>query len=230
MKYAVELTDEQKAQLKVVTKIDIPADCVRGSFVKIFKFELNTQNGAMEKSVQVLVPKSATATLAALRSAAKMAYTQGWGNRAPLPGFRNPLRDGDKEGGPAMGGLPSTKRAGQCPEYDNHFFFNCKNTKEIVVKNQRNEDILLDGTGIKSGDYLRVICVAYPYETGGAGVAFSLRGVQLFRAGEALGGDGSNAGDDMEAVPMAEDMGASADLDKAFGGQQQPTEDNNNPF
>lgn len=225
MKYATELSEDQKAQLKVVTQVDIP---VRGSFVKVFKFELNTQNGQQEKSVQVLVPKEAAATIAALRSAAKMAYIQGWGDQPALPGFRNPLRDGDKEGGPALGGLPVGKTAGQNPEYNNHFFFNCKNTKEIMVKNQRNEDIMLDGAGIKSGDYLRVSCVAYPYETGGKGVAFSLRGVQLIRVGEALGGDGSNASNDFDAVPMAEDMGASSDLDKAFDGEQTPAGDN--PF
>jgi len=230
MKYATELTDEQKAQLKVVTTLEHP---VRGSYIKIFKFEENKQNGKLEKSVQVLVPKEATETIKALRNAAKMAYIQGWGNKAPLPGFRNPLRDGDKEGGPDLGGLPKGKRVGQMPEFNNHFFFNCKNTQDIVIKNQRNEDILEQGSGIKSGDYLRISCVAYPYNTGGDGIAFSLRGVQLLKEGEALGGDGSSAANDFGEVPMAEDMGASGDIFKDGNQASQealPAGDSNNPF
>lgn len=215
----MEFTEDDKAKLKVVTTIEFP---VRASFVKVMKAELNDLNNKMEFSVQCLVPKESKKTVESLRQAAKMAFKQGvskgfWpAGKAPA-GFKNPLRDGDMAGGVALGGLPDGMEPGDKPEYDNHLFFNCKNTKKVVVKDQKNNDIIDDETVIESGDYVRISCVAYPYNTKSKGVAFSLRGIQLYKKGESLGGGGS-ATNDFGEVPMSEDMaGAGAELDDMFG-------------
>jgi len=213
-----ELTEDEVAYLKVVTTIKNP---IRASFVKVMKAELNDLNDQMEYSVQCLVPKSATETIKDLQNAAKMAFKQGvvkgfW-EAGKLPGgFKNPLRDGDKAGGVALGGLPDGTEPGDKVEYNNHYFFNCKNTKKIVVKDQKNRDIIDDETIIKSGDYVRISLVAYPYNKKSKGIAFSLRGIQLLKEGEALGGGGS-AANDFGEVPMSEDMGDTGDeLDDMF--------------
>ena len=173
-----ELTEAEEAKLKVVTTVEFPC---RASYVKIANAELNDLNGKMEFSLSVLIPKEAAKTLASLRQAATLAYKRKFGNAKMPPGFKNPLRDGDKVGGVALGGLPDGTEVGEKAEYDNHFFFNCKNTRPPVIKNQQNQTVLDDDHCIESGDYVRIICVAYGYDKKSKGCAFSLRGIQLIR-------------------------------------------------
>ena len=219
-----ELTEDELEQLKVVTQVDFP---IRGSYVKIFTPEKNNLSDKMEYSLSCLVPKEATKTIADLRQAQKIAFklgvSKGFWKAGKMPsGFKQPLRDGDKVGGVALGGLPDGTEAGDKEEYNNHFFFNARNTRQVVVKDEKNRNIIDNDNAIVSGDYIRVVVVAYPYATKSKGISFSLNGIQLVRKGEPLGASGpssSAVGNDFGEIPMAKNMeSADAELDDMFAG------------
>ena len=69
---------------------------VRTSYFSALSARKNELNGKDEFSTQILIPKTDTATLAALKAAAKEALTAKFGDKIPK-NVRNPLRDGDTE-------------------------------------------------------------------------------------------------------------------------------------
>lgn len=199
-----ELSAEEKSVLTVTTgDHSTPA---RISYAKIFKPEKNDLSGKEEYSCMVLVPKADTKTVSALKNAIKTAIKGRFGDKQPK-GIRIPLRDGDKNGD---GGVPSGAEAGQAP-YGDHYFINCKNTRQPAIVDQKRRDIL-DPNQIVSGDYVRVSVNAFGYDNKSKGVSFGLNAVQLVRKGDPLGGSFSaqNAFDDLpeqeEATDSSEDM------------------------
>ena len=199
-----ELSAEEKSVLTVTTgEHSTPA---RISYAKIFKPEKNDLSGKEEYSCMVLVPKADTKTVSALKNAIKTAIKGRFGDKQPK-GIRIPLRDGDKNGD---GGVPSGAEAGQAP-YGDHYFINCKNTRQPAIVDQKRRDIL-DPNQIVSGDYVRVSVNAFGYDNKSKGVSFGLNAVQLVRKGDPLGSSFSaqNAFDDLpeqeEATDSSEDM------------------------
>ena len=67
---------------------------VRFSYFSALSARKNEMNGKEEFSTQVLVPKSDTETINALKAAAKAALTAKFGDKIPKT-VRNPLRDGN---------------------------------------------------------------------------------------------------------------------------------------
>ena len=174
-----ELTKDEKSLMAVVTgDLNSPA---RISYAKIFKPERNDLSGKDEYSCMILIPKSDTQTVTAVKQAIKLAIKGKFGDKQPN-GLRIPLRDGDKDG---VGGVPSGAQAGQAP-YGDHYFLNCKNTQRFKIVDQKRREFL-DENGIVSGDYVRVSINAFAYDNKSKGVSFGLNGVQLVRKGEPLG-------------------------------------------
>tara|TARA_R110000824_G_scaffold111671_3_gene260335 strand:+ start:78 stop:689 length:612 start_codon:yes stop_codon:yes gene_type:complete len=174
-----ELTSEEQSALKVLTGDDkTPA---RISYAKIFTPETNDLSGKDEYSCMVLIPKSDTKTVNAVKTAIKLAIKGKFGDKRPT-GLRIPLRDGDKAGD---GGVPSGAQAGTSP-YGDHYFVNVKNTKKPGVVDEKRRPIIEAGQ-IVSGDYVRVSINAFGYDNKSKGVAFGLNAVQLVRKGEPLG-------------------------------------------
>ena len=180
----VALTKDEKDLLTVVTGDEnSPA---RISYAKIFKPEKNDLSGKDEYSCMILIPKSDTQTVTAVKQAIKFAIKGKWGDKQPN-GVRIPLRDGDKSGSGNGGpiGVPSGAQEGQAP-YGDHYFLNCKNTNKVQIVDQKRRAIL-EEDGIVSGDYVRVSINAFAYDNKSKGVSFGLNGVQLVRKGEPLG-------------------------------------------
>tara|TARA_R110002167_G_scaffold7901_7_gene36973 strand:- start:1313 stop:1924 length:612 start_codon:yes stop_codon:yes gene_type:complete len=197
-----DLNAEEKSSLTVMTGNHMsPA---RISYAKIFKPERNDLSGKEEYSCMVLIPKSDTKTVGALKQAIKTAIKGRFGDKQPN-GLRIPLRDGDKSGD---GGVPSGSEAGQAP-YGDHYFINCKNSRQPKLIDQKRRDVLDDNL-IVSGDYVRVSVNAFGYDNKSKGVSFGLNAVQLVRKGEPLGSS-FNVNNAFEELPEQENVGETAD-------------------
>jgi hypothetical protein len=197
-----ELSAEEKSGLTVTTgDHNSPA---RISYAKIFKPEKNDLSGKEEYSCMVLIPKSDTKTINALKQAIKVAIKGKFGDKQPK-GLRIPLRDGDKDG---IGGVPSGSEAGQAP-YGDHYFINCKNSRPPTIVDQKRVAIL-DPNQIVSGDYVRVSVNTFAYDNKSKGVSFGLNAVQLVRKGEPLGSSFS-VNNAFEELPVQENVEETAD-------------------
>ena len=171
----------------------------RFSYFNALASRKNELSGKDEFSTQVLVPKSDTETVAALKAAAKAALVAKFGDKIPK-NARNPLRDGDTE----------TKQDGSPlgPEYAGHWFFNAKSITKPGAVDAHGHD-LLGSQDIVSGDFGRVSLNAYAYsQAGNNGVSFGLNNIMLVAKGDTLGGGRPSAAADFgitagKAAPAA---------------------------
>lgn len=151
---------------------------VRASYFSALAPRKNELSGKDEFSTQILIPKTDTETIAALKAAAKEALVAKFGDKIPK-NVRNPLRDGDTE--TKQDGSPLGK------EYQGHFFCNVKSTSKPGAIDTHGND-LIGADDIVSGDYIRVSLNAYAYsQAGNNGVSFGLNNILLVRKGEPLG-------------------------------------------
>jgi hypothetical protein len=168
-------------------------------YCSVMSARKNEMNGKDEFSTQVLVPKSDTETVAALKAAAKEALTAKFGDKIPK-NVRNPLRDGDTE--TKSDGSPMGK------EYAGCYFFNTKSTNKPGAVDANGQD-LLGSNDIVSGDFGRVSLNAYAYDqAGNKGVSFGLNNIMLLAKGEALGGARPSAAADFGISKSAEPVAA----------------------
>jgi hypothetical protein len=151
----------------------------RFSYCNVVEARRNDMNGKDEFSTQVLVQKSDTETIAALKAAAKEALTAKFGDKIPKT-VRNPMRDGDTE----------TKSDGSPlgAEYAGCWYFSTKSSKKPGIIDANGRD-LISSDAVASGDFGRVAVNAYAYDAAGnKGVAFGLNHVMLIEKGTPLGG------------------------------------------
>ena len=136
----------------------------------------------------LLIPKTATATVVALKAAiAEIKKEMFPGGKKPAPpGFHDPLRDGDT----------ATKKNGQSygPTAAGHYVLNANAYEDrppAVVGTERGPDgkLLPITSGVKSGDYGRAGITLYGYTKGDSGIGVGLRTLQRVFVGEALGAD-----------------------------------------
>jgi hypothetical protein len=147
----------------------------------------NELNGKDEFSTQVLLPKSDTETVNALKAAAKEALVAKFGDKVPK-NVRNPMRDGDTE--TKTDGSPLGK------EYAGCYFFNTKSNNKPGAVDANGQD-LIGASDIVSGDFGRVSLNAYAYsQAGNNGVSYGLNNVMLVSKGEPLGGARPSAASD----------------------------------
>lgn len=160
---------------------------VRFSYFSALSARRNELSGKDEYSTQVLVPKSDTETVNALKAAAKAALAAKFGDKIPK-NVRNPMRDGDTE----------TKQDGSPlgQEYAGHYFFNAKSSTKPGAVDAHGHD-LIGANDIVSGDFGRVSLNAYAYsQAGNNGVSFGLNNILLLQKGEQLGGGRPSAAAD----------------------------------
>lgn len=171
-------------------------------YCSVMSARKNEMNGKDEFSTQVLVPKSDTETVAALKAAAKEALTAKFGDKIPK-NVRNPLRDGDTE--TKSDGTPLGK------EYAGCYFFNTKSTNKPGAVDANGQD-LLGSNDIVSGDFGRVSLNAYAYDqAGNKGVSFGLNNIMLVAKGEPLGGARPSAAADFGVSKSAAHVAAESD-------------------
>lgn len=144
-------------------------------------------------SVSVIIPKTDTETLKAIKEAVNEAKEQGktkWSGKVP-PTLKTPLRDGDAE-------RPDDEA------YANCYFLNASSKNKPGIVDQ-NVQPILDATEVYSGCYGRLTLNFYPFSaSGNKGIAAGLGNVQKLAEGEPLGGF-TRAENDFEAVESAED-------------------------
>lgn len=151
-------------------------------------------NGGDEKySVSLIIPKSDTATIKAVRDAIEQAKQDGkdkFGGKIPA-NLKLPLRDGDIE-------RPDDEA------YADSYFINAnsKDKPQIVDKNVQP---ILDRNEIYSGCYARVSISIYAFNSNGnRGIACGLGNIQKIADGEPLGGR-TRAEDDFDSYEDDED-------------------------
>jgi hypothetical protein len=154
---------------------------VRLSYAHLFEPHSSFENAPAKYSTVILVPKSDTATINAIKAAQKVALENGksskFGGKIP-PNWKNTFRDGDDE---------TEADLEKNPEYAGHYFMNVSNTKKPGVVDQ-NVQPILDSTAVYSGCYARVSINAFPFSANGnKGVSFGLNHVQFIEDGEPLG-------------------------------------------
>lgn len=151
----------------------------RISFQKLTTPE-TTKDGSLKYSCLLLIPKSDTATVAALEELYKEALEEGkakcFGGKIPASVVR-PWKDGDLE-------------AEQYPEMAGHWKLNvATKTKPAMVDRMKRT---LTNEDIYSGMYARANINLYPYnyENTKKGITGGLNGIQKLRDGERFGGGG----------------------------------------
>ncbi|WP_426292029.1 DUF2815 family protein [Dyadobacter endophyticus] len=157
---------------KVVTGL------VRFSYANVFEPRANDE-GKLSYSCSLIIPKSDTATISAIRKAIAAAKEQGksskWDGVIP-PTMRDTLRDGDLE-------RPND------PAYKGAYFINANanaDRRPNVV--DANVQPILDRNDFKSGDYGRASLNFFPFKAkGNKGVGVGLNSVQKLKDGEPLG-------------------------------------------
>lgn len=153
----------------------------RWSYANIW--EPKSINGGSPKySISLIIPKSDTKTVAAIKDAIKTAYEEGEvklrGNSKtvpPLTAIKTPFRDGDVE-------RPDD------PAYANAYFINANaNIAPGIVDADLNP--ILDRSEVYSGVYGRASINFYAFNSNGnKGIACGLNNLQKIKDGEPLGG------------------------------------------
>ncbi len=170
----------EKLNTKVVTGM------VRFSYLHVW--EPSAMEGQEPKySASLIIPKSDTKTIEAIKKAIENAKIQGksksFNGKIPA-NLKTPLRDGDEE-------RPDDEA------YQNSYFINA-NSKQKPVIVDKNAAKILDQDEVYSGCYGRSSVTFYPFNTNGnKGIACGLGGIQKLKDGEPLGGR-SNPGTDFE--------------------------------
>ncbi len=169
---------------KVVTGRD-----TRFSYVYVFEPKAMTEGGQEKYSVSLIIPKSDTKTIEAIKAAIKFTYEKdvaklkGSGKSAPsLAQIKIPLRDGDSE-------KPDDTA------YAGSYFINANSTQKPGVVDASLNPIL-DKSEVYSGCYGRASITFFVYNVNGnKGIGANLNNIQKLRDGEPLGGKSSAASD-----------------------------------
>ena len=160
---------------------------VRMSFLNWFAPRKNELNGKDEYSAELLIPKSDTDTINAIKMAMKEALVSKFGDKIP-PNVRNPMKDGD---------TAVKADGGQLADYyKGNVFIRVKSTEKPGVIGADGLE-LRDASQFVSGDYGRASIVAFAYDQAvNKGVSFYLQNLMFLDKGEAFGGGKASASDD----------------------------------
>lgn len=131
-------------------------------------------------SVSLLIPKSDTKTIEAIKAAIKVAAEEGkskFGGIIPK-GLKYPLHDGDTEK--------------EAPEYEGHMYVNASSYRKPTIIDRNGKPIIL-ATEIYSGCYARAIISFRAFNNQSKGIRCQLEAVQKLRDGEPFGNTGMSA-------------------------------------
>ena len=164
---------------------------VRLSYCHLLEPQSSFEGQAPRYSVVLLIPKTDTKTVEALKAAQREALENGKSSKfnGTIPkNWKNTMRDGDEDA--------DLERN---PEYSGHYFMNVSSkTRPGIVDANLNQ--VMDAGEVYSGVYARVSINAFPFNTqGNKGVSFGLNNVQVLGKGEPLSGV-TRAEDDFSAV------------------------------
>lgn len=168
---------------------------VRLSYAHIWEPN-SIQGGKPKYSVSLIIPKTDTATIAAIEKAVDAAIEAGigkfGGKRPNKAALKLPLRDGDIE------------RDDEA--YKGAYFLNANSLTAPQIVDM-NVAPVLDRAEVYSGCYARVSLSFYAFNTNGnRGIACGLGNIQKTRDGESLGGGRVSAETDFGAFAADDDF------------------------
>lgn len=173
---------------------------VRLSYVNLITPRAQNQGDTPKYSVQLLIPKSDTATvqdiLQSIEAAAVSAVNEKWGGVRPAIDFKSILHDGD--GTKPDAGTP------YAPECKGHWVLSATSERKPDVVHVSNINAPLAPNDIYSGMYARVTINFYGYKNRKIGVGCGLGNVLKTRDGEPLSG-GASAASDFAGIGQAAD-------------------------
>lgn len=161
---------------KVITGVK-----TRWSYANVWQAK-SINGGALKFSVSLIIPKSDTKTVTAVKNAIQAAYDEGQsklkGNSKSVPALtaiKTPLRDGDAE-------RPDDEA------YKDSYFINANSaTAPGIVDAARNP--IIEHSEVYSGVYGRASINFYAFNSNGSkGIACGLNNLQKISDGEPLGG------------------------------------------
>lgn len=152
---------------------------VRLSYANVWTPRAANEGSEPKYSASIIIPKSDTATVDAIKKAIEVAIQEGVGKFGgkipPRTTLKLPLRDGDEE-------RPDDEA------YKNAYFLNATSKLAPGIVDKHVQPIL-DHSEVFSGVYARVSLNFYAFNTSGnRGVACGLGNIQKIRDGEPLGG------------------------------------------
>ena len=160
-----------------MSKTAVVTGKVRASYVNLDQPRAQQEGQEPKYSITLLVPKSDTATLSALKAAQETAISAKWGDKRPKQ-LDSTIRDGD-------GHRPNGEDFGD--ECKGHYVFTVSSKIRPGVVDQNLKPIIHQG-GIVSGDFIHADINCYAYDRAGKrGTSFGLNNVQLVSKGEPLG-------------------------------------------
>lgn len=170
---------------------------VRLSYLNVFKPRAMAEGQEPKYSACILIPKSDTKTLSAIKAALEAARLSSAGlfNGKVPDKLKSPLHDGDGE-------MPNGGEYG--PEAKGMWVLNASSKQQPGMVDRRLNPII-DPTELYSGCWARVDINFYPYNVNGnKGIGAGLNNLQKIKDDEPLGGK-SNASSVFEAVEDDED-------------------------
>ena len=152
---------------------------VRLSYAHLFEAHASFDNQVAKYSTVILIPKSDTKTVNAIKAAQKAALENGKATKfnGKIPNnWTNTLKDCDEEADLEKN-----------PEYAGHYSMTVSNLQKPGIVD-RDLQPILDRSEVYSGCYARVSINAFPFNnSGNKGVSFGLNHVQKLEDGEPLG-------------------------------------------
>ena len=170
--------------MSTLNKNQIVTGEARLSFVNLFEPKAIGDNEVPKYSVTVIIPKSDTKTIEAIKAAIQAAAEAGaqkhFGGRVPTA-VNNTFKDGDTEVDD-LGELKNVKS----PEYKGNYFIRLSTKFKPKVLDANRQEIL-DPTELYSGCYGKVSMTFFAYSGDGRrGVSAVLNNVMKTRDGEPL--------------------------------------------
>jgi hypothetical protein len=194
--------------VKVKTPTEFRTGKVRLSYPNIFKpVPKKDDNGntvvdatgqpVTQYTTALIIPKTETATVEALKNAMKAAALAKFGEGKVPAKWAKGLRDGDTDEAALLDPLNPEK--GRKPELAGAYWINLSSKqKPVVIGNEKDEFAggwkALGESDIKAGDWVRAQIHCYGFDTDkNKGVAFGFSAIQFVEEGEALAGGGFDA-------------------------------------
>lgn len=159
---------------------------VRFCYAKVFEAVAMTDGDTPKYSVCIIIPKSDTKTIEAIKKAVEAAKQAGKAKLADKSGkipstIKIPLRDGDEE-------------RGDDPAFENAYFINASSTRQPGIVDKALNPIM-SRDEFYSGCYGRAAINFYAFNVQSKGIAAGLNNLQKLEDGESLAG-GSTANED----------------------------------
>ena len=169
---------------------------VRLSYANIWKPKAMAEGQEEKYSVSLLIPKSDTKTVNAIKQAIKTAAEEAQHTKfgGKVPGnLKSPLRDGDDE-------------RSDDPNYAGHYFMNCSSKSKPIIVDRRREQIVNEDE-VYSGCFAHVSVNFYAYNTSGnKGVACGLGNIQKVADGDPLSGGKGNIESEFKVLDEDDDF------------------------